>query len=160
MIRGLQGEIKQSKPFASLEEEAYLNLLRTTDALMRSETELLKTHGLSPSQYNMLRILRGGGEAGVTCREASERLLTKDPDITRLLDRLEQRGLIQRARSDHDRRVVRTRITEKGLKLLELLDEPSRAWSKGQLGHMDKKALRQLIVLLERARRSTRGDGG
>jgi DNA-binding MarR family transcriptional regulator len=152
VLRGLQGEIKQNKPFPSLEDEAYLNLLRTTDALVRKEVEALKAWGLSPTQYNTLRILRGAGEAGVTCREMSERLLTKDPDITRLVDRLETRGLIQRGRSDQDRRVVRMRITKAGLKLLAELDAPAMQWTREQLGHMSKEQLRGLIQLLELAR--------
>jgi len=157
MLRGLQGEIRQNKPFASLEEEAYLNLLRTTDALVRKEIEVLKTWGLSPTQYNALRILRGAGSDGVTCSEMSDRMLTRDPDVTRLVDRLESRGFIERARSDQDRRVVRTRITAAGLDLLEKLDEPSDKWTRGQLGHMTRTELRDFIRLLERAREGVAG---
>lgn len=152
MLRGLQAEIKQTKPFRSLEDEAYLNLLRTADALLRKEVELLKEFGLSPTQYNALRILRGAGDEGVTCGELSDRMLTKDPDVTRLIDRLEGRGLLQRARSDQDRRVVRTRITAAGLDVLARLDEPSDRWTRGQLGHLTKTELREFIRLLERAR--------
>jgi DNA-binding MarR family transcriptional regulator len=152
MLRGLQAEIKQTKPFRSTEDEAYLNLLRTADALLRKEVEHLKEYGLSPTQYNALRILRGAGSEGVTCGELSERMLTKDPDVTRLIDRLEARGLLARSRSDQDRRVVRTRITEEGLELLATLDEPSERWTRGQLGHMGETELRELIRLLERAR--------
>jgi DNA-binding MarR family transcriptional regulator len=152
MLRGLQAEIKQTKPFRSLEDEAYLNLLRTADALLRKEVELLKEFGLSPTQYNALRILRGAGDEGVTCGELSDRMLTKDPDVTRLIDRLEGRGLLQRARSDQDRRVVRTRITAAGLDVLARLDEPSDRWTRGQLGHLTKTELRDFIRLLERAR--------
>ena len=152
MLRGLQAEINQTKPFRSLEDEAYLNLLRTADALLRKEVELLKEFGLSPTQYNALRILRGAGDEGVTCGELSDRMLTKDPDVTRLIDRLEGRGLLQRARSDQDRRVVRTRITAAGLDVLARLDEPSDRWTRGQLGHLTKTELRDFIRLLERAR--------
>jgi len=152
VLRGLQAEIKQTKPFRSLEDEAYLNLLRTADALLRKEVELLKAHGLSPTQYNALRILRGAGSDGVTCSEMSDRMLTKDPDVTRLVDRLQSRGFIERARSDQDRRVVRTRITTAGLDLLAKLDEPSDKWTRGQLGHMTRAELRDFIRLLERAR--------
>jgi MarR family transcriptional regulator, organic hydroperoxide resistance regulator len=152
MLRGLQAEIKQSKPFASLEDEAYLNLLRTTDALARKEVEVLKARGLSPTQYNALRILRGAGEAGVTCGEMSDRMLTRDPDVTRLIDRLDTRGLIQRRRCDEDRRVVRTFITQAGLDLLAELDEPQSSWTKEQLGHLSESQLRELIALLELAR--------
>jgi DNA-binding MarR family transcriptional regulator len=152
MLRGLQAEIKQTKPFRSLEDETYLNILRTADALLRKEVELLKDYGLSPTQYNALRILRGAGEDGVTCGELSERMLTKDPDVTRLIDRLEARKLLTRARSDQDRRVVRTRITSDGLHVLAQLDEPSHRWTRGQLGHLSQAELRELIRLLERAR--------
>jgi DNA-binding MarR family transcriptional regulator len=153
MLRGLQAEIKQTKPFRSLEDEAYLNLLRTADALLRKEVELLKEYGLSPTQYNALRILRGAGDEGVTCGELSDRMLTKDPDVTRLIDRLEARKLLTRARSDQDRRVVRTRITDAGLDVLARLDRPSEEWTRGQLGHLEEAELRELIRLLERARR-------
>ncbi len=152
MLRGLQAEIRQTKPFQSLEEEAALNLLRTTDALVRQKAEMLKAWSLSPTQYNALRILRGAGVEGVTCGELSERMLTKDPDVTRLIDRLDTRGLITRGRHDADRRVVRTRITQAGLDLLAELDGPTRKLSKEQLGHLDEKQLRQLIELLELAR--------
>jgi MarR family transcriptional regulator, organic hydroperoxide resistance regulator len=153
----LQAEIRQTKPFTSLEEECFLSLVRTTDALVRLEVEALKEWQLTPTQYNALRILRGAGEQGATCGEVGDRMLTRDPDVTRLIDRLESRGLIQRARSAEDRRVVRTRITRAGLDLLAKLDEPSRAWSRAQLGHMTKAELLDLIALLERARASAPG---
>lgn len=152
MIRGLQAEIKQTRPFDSLESEAYLNVLRTADALMRKEVEALRAWGLSRTQYNALRILRGAGDDGVTCGELSERMITRDPDVTRLIDRLESRGLLHRVRSERDRRVVRNCITPTGLDLLAQLDEPARAWSKEQLGHLSEQQLRDLIALLEAAR--------
>ena len=152
MLRGLQAEIKQTRPFDTPEQEAYLNLLRTTDALVRKEVEALKAWGLSPTQYNALRILRGAGEEGVTCGEMSDRMLTRDPDVTRLIDRLEARGLLRRVRSERDRRVVRTCITAEGLRLLSEIDEPARAWTKDQLGHLSEEQLRALIALLEEAR--------
>ena len=155
MVRGLQQVIKQTKPFASLEEEAFLNLLRTTDALARREAELLKAYGLSPSQYNALRILRGAGAEGVTCGEMSERMLTKDPDVTRLIDRLDSRNLIQRSRSDQDRRVVRTTITQPGLDLLAQIDAPMRQVCASLLGHFTREQLRDFIALLELARSRT-----
>jgi DNA-binding MarR family transcriptional regulator len=157
MLHRLQAEIKQTKPFRSLEDEAYLNLLRTADALLRKEVELLKDYGLSPTQYNALRILRGGGSEGLTCGELSDRMLTRDPDVTRLIDRLEHRGLLTRARSDQDRRVVRLRISDEGLTVLARLDEPSEEWTRGQLGHLGRAELRDLIRLLERARERVTG---
>lgn len=148
----LQAEIRQARPFASLEEECYLSLLRTTDVLVRREVEALKAWRLTPTQYNALRILRGAGEPGATCGEIGERMLTRDPDVTRLIDRLEARGLIERTRSEEDRRVVRTRITQTGLDLLKAIDGPARSWSRAQLGHFTRTELRQLIELLDRAR--------
>ena len=155
MARGLQQEIKQTKPFASLEEEAFLNLLRTTDALARKEAELLKTYGLSPSQYNALRILRGAGSEGVTCGEMSERMLTKDPDVTRLIDRLDSRSLIQRSRSDQDRLEVRRTITQPGLDLLAQIGAPMGQLCGSLLGHFTREQLRDFIALLELARSRT-----
>lgn len=152
MAGKLQAEIRQTKPFSTLEEECYLSLVRTTDALARLEVEALKEWQLTPTQYNALRILRGAGQQGATCGEVGQRMLTHDPDVTRLIDRLEARGLIHRTRSDKDRRVVRTRITQAGLDLLRRLDEPAVSWSRAQLGHLTKKELLDLIGLLERVR--------
>lgn len=151
----LQTEIRQSRPFSSLEEEGYLSLRRTADELWRLEVEALKAWQLTPTQYNALRILRGAGDQGATCGEIGERMLTRDPDVTRLIDRLEARGLIHRIRSEEDRRVVRTRITKAGRDLLEAIDEPSRSWSRAQLGHLTRTELRDLIALLDRARART-----
>src|SRR5713226_6186305 len=118
MARGIQAEIKQSKPFTSLEEEAFVALMRTADQLAWRGAEMLKQHGLSPTQYNALRILRGAGAKGLACSEIGERMINRDPDITRLVDRLERRGLVQRSRDKRDRRVITTRITGAGLELL------------------------------------------
>lgn len=154
MTPRLQTEIKQKKPFRSLEDEVYLNALRTADALLRGTEELLKPLGLTPSQYNVLRILRGAGPEGLACREIAARMLTRDPDMTRLLDRLEKRGLVTRARSRRDRRVVQTRVTPAAMKLLKELDEPVEELHQRQLRHMGPGDLRQLARLLERARES------
>jgi DNA-binding MarR family transcriptional regulator len=139
-------------PQAGLEAQVFVSLLRTSDALARGAEALLKAHSLSPTQYNVLRILRGAGEQGLACREVSERLITRDPDITRLLDRLEARGLIARAREARDRRVVKTRITEEGLRLLAELDQPVRDAHRSQFRHLSERQLRQLLGLLDRAR--------
>jgi MarR family transcriptional regulator, organic hydroperoxide resistance regulator len=152
MVRRLQAEIKQRKPFGSLEEEAYLNLLRTADALFRGEEALLKPLDLSPPQYNVLRILRGAGADGLACKEIADRMLTRDPDVTRLLDRLEQRGLAVRAREQRDRRVITARITEAGSRVLKQLDRPILELQRQQLGHLGKKRLEALVLLLESAR--------
>lgn len=138
-------------PAACLEEGAFLDLLRTTDMLSRGLIQVLKTGELSATQYNVLRILRGTLE-GLTCGEIASRMITRDPDITRLLDRLEKRGLISRCRETKDRRTVMTRVTPHGLKLLARLDEPVRAAHRRQLGHLGRGQLRTLTDLLLVAR--------
>jgi len=148
----LQDEIKQRKPFASLEEEVYLNLQRTADALARRVAAALKPHGLSLTQYNVLRILRGAGNAGLACGEIGERMITRDPDVTRLLDRLEKRGLLQRVRDSRDRRVVMARILRPGLELLDALDAALAHLQKTSLKGLKQEELRNLSELLERAR--------
>jgi DNA-binding MarR family transcriptional regulator len=137
---------------ASLEERVFVALWRAADTLARAGEDLLKAHNLSSTQYNVLRILRGAGEKGLSCREIGERLIRRDPDITRLLDRLEARGLLGRTRETEDRRVVTTRITAAGLRLLGKLDEPVQDLHRRQLEHMPEKQLLQLLNLLERAR--------
>ncbi|HTS67742.1 MAG TPA: MarR family transcriptional regulator [Terriglobia bacterium] len=148
----LKDEIKQARPFESLESEVFLNLLRTADALSRGSEEILKLVGLSPTQFNVLRILRGAGEPGLCCREVAERMITRDPDITRLVDRLERRGLLARSRNRHDRRVITVRITPAGLKVLKDLDRPIEEFNRNRLSHMGKDELRRLAELLEAAR--------
>ncbi len=153
MTGQLRDEIKQQRPFESLEQEALLNVLRTADVLMQRLTAVLKPFKLSHSQYNVLRILRGAGPDGLACREISERMISRDPDITRLLDRLEARGLVTRTRDEKDRRVVMARITPEGLRLLEALDEPIAEVDRQPLQHLGEQRLRTLIELLELARR-------
>lgn len=152
MTGRVQKEIKQRKPFRRIEDEAFVNIQRTADALMQGVAATLKPMGLSPSQYNVLRILRGAEPDGLACREIADRMITRDPDITRLLDRLEDRGLVARSRDREDRRVITTRITEKGSRLLKELDEPIEALHVKQLGHLGNEKLRSLIDLLEGAR--------
>jgi DNA-binding MarR family transcriptional regulator len=147
-----QREITQRKPVRRVEDEAFVNLQRTADALLQGVAAALKPVGLSPAQYNVLRILRGAGPDGLACREIAERMITRDPDITRLLDRLEDRGLITRTRDRADRRVIATRITKKGLRLLKDLDGPIAALHAEQLGHLGDQRLRSLIELLGAAR--------
>jgi len=156
MAGRLRSEIRRSKPFAGAELEAFLNLQRTADALARGLAEALKPAGLSGPQYNILRILRGAGAGGCVCRELGERMVTRDPDITRLLDRLEARDLVARERGREDRRVVKTRVTEKGLRLLESLDAPVADLHRRLLGHLGARRLRALIELLEVARERAR----
>ena len=113
----MQAELKQKLPFTSREQEAYLSLLRTADALQAQVEGKLKEFGLTGTQYNALRILRGAGPDGLPCREIGERMITHDPDITRLFNRLEDRGFVERTRARHDRRVIYGKITAAGLKL-------------------------------------------
>jgi len=134
------------------EAEVFVNLVRTADALERGAEAFLKPYGLSGTQYNVLRILRGAGQSGLACREIACRLISHDPDITRLLDRMESRGLITRAREVKDRRVVKTRITAEGLRILRELDDPIRELHRRQFRGFPAKRLRQLSLLLEQAR--------
>ena len=151
----LSQEIHQEKPFAGLEEEAFLGLQRTASLLMQALGRELKGHDLSPAQYNTLRILRGAGPDALTCGEIGERLVSPGPDVTRLLDRLEQRGLITRLRDAEDRRVVRARITQEGTALLAGLDEPVDRALVRLLGNLGPAKLRTFIALLEEARAAT-----
>ncbi len=148
----LRAEIKQRKPFESPEHEAYLNLVRTASALMRREAELLKAYELTPAQFNVLRILRGAGAEGLICREIGERMLAYDPDVTKLLDRLEARGLVTRERKAEDRRAVVARISAEGSRMLEAVDKPMLALVVGLLGHLGAGRLKTLSTLLEAAR--------
>jgi DNA-binding MarR family transcriptional regulator len=148
----LKDEIKQGKPFESLQAEVFLNLMRTADVLLRGQEAILKLAGLSATQYNVLRILRGAGEQGLCCREVGERMIARDPDITRLVDRLERRGFLARSRDNRDRRVITVRITPAGLKVLKDLDGPMAEYNRRLLSHMDKGDLRKLVELLEAAR--------
>ncbi len=143
-----------------LEAEVFVGVLRTADALSRGAEALLKPAGLSGTQYNVLRILSAAGELGLACSEIGGRLISRDPDITRLLDRMESRGWIARAREQQDRRVVKTRITDEGRRILAELDAPVRELHRRQLHHIPQKQLRQLSILLERARSQAHADTG
>jgi len=136
---------------SSLEEQAFVALQRTADCLGWRVAEMLKAHGLSPTQYNALRILRGAGDAGLACSDIAERMINRDPDITRLVNRLEKRGLVRRSRANNDRRVITTRITAAGLQLLKSLDAPVDAIHRDLLGHLGERRLHSLITLLEEA---------
>src|SRR4051794_17693583 len=152
-------EIKKQRPFESLEQEAMLNIVRAADVLSAEMADVLKPATLSAAQYNVLRILRGAaaeaGGKGLPCGEIAARMITRDPDVTRLLDRLEKRGLISRCRQEKDRRVVCTRITPAGSKLLHELDPKIEAAHRKQLSHLGADKLKQLIELLEAARTTT-----
>jgi DNA-binding MarR family transcriptional regulator len=141
---------KRQRP-VGLEEVVFLDLSRTTDALSRPLVQVLRPEELSLTQYNVLRILRGTPE-GLPCGEIAARMITRDPDITRLLDRLEKRELISRCRETADRRMVMARITPDGLALLSRLDAPVQEAHRRQLGHLGKERLRALGELLRAAR--------
>lgn len=133
------------------EEVVFLELFRTADMLSRRMTQVLKAEDLTPNQYNVLRILRGSPD-GLPCGEIGNRMITRDPDITRLLDRLEKRSLIERWREQRDRRVVLARITQEGLELLGRLDEPVQDTHRQQLGHLGSEKLHTLSELLQESR--------
>lgn len=135
----------------SLEEATYLELLRTSDLLTRALLPVLKAEDLSATQYNVLRILRGAGDP-LPCSEIASRMITRDPDITRLLDRLDARGFVSRTRDTEDRRTVLARITPQGLRLLARLDDPIQDAHRRVLGHLGRERLAELGELLRQAR--------
>ncbi len=137
----------------SVEEAVFLELSRTADLLSRALASVLKMEDLSATQYNVLRILRGAPD-GLPCGEVGNRMITRDPDITRLLDRLEKRELISRCRETKDRRMVMARITPDGLKLLAQMDAPVQDAHRRQLGHLGQQRLRTLSELLQVARQN------
>lgn len=152
MAPDLKQELKQEKPFRSIQQEAELNLVRTANLLNDNFERMLKPYGITGTQYNVLRILRGAEPDGLCRNEVSARLLNRMPDATRLLDRMEEAGLVTRERSRKDRRLVTTRITEKGRDLVDSLDDVVAAQHQKQLGHLSEKQLRLLIDLLTEVR--------
>lgn len=154
--RSLQHEIGKKQPFESASEEAYLNIIRSAAALEGDIAPLLREHGLSESSYNALRILRGHHPAGATCGTVGAHMVVRVPDVTRLLDRLEEAGLVSRERDSVDRRLVIAKITRKGLDLLAKLDRPLLDAHDLQFAHMTREELRTLSRLLVKAR--TRPD--
>jgi DNA-binding MarR family transcriptional regulator len=153
-MRRLRRIIKQRKPFQSLQQEVFLEVLRTGHALVHDLVDLLRPYGLTQPQYNVLRILRGAGPAGLPTGEVGERMVaSREPDVTRLLVRMERSGLVRRQRRPDNRRVVTARITAQGLQVLTALDQPVLAMHATQLQHMTRRELEQLATLLERARR-------
>ncbi|HWF46309.1 MAG TPA: MarR family transcriptional regulator [Bryobacteraceae bacterium] len=148
----LAEELRMTRPFACLEEEAMLSVMRTAEVISQQGASLLKSFELSANQYNVLRILRGSRDTGLTCGQIGERMISRDPDITRLLDRLESRGLIARERSEADRRVVVAHISAAGLSLLHEMDPDILSYNRRFFESFGAKKLRQLIELLEEAR--------
>ncbi len=140
---------RRPAPPLSLENLLFVALLKTADFLGLQAEQLLKSHGLTATQYNVLRILRGAEPAGLACRSIGDRMISHDPDMTRLLDRMEKRGLITRSRHAEDRRVVKSRITSAGLDLLKSLDQPVRELHKRQFRHIPPARLKMLARLLE-----------
>jgi DNA-binding MarR family transcriptional regulator len=145
----IAAEISQTKPFSCREEEAFLNLARSYEHLLQGLSELFRSYNLSTTQYNVLRILRGAGSAGLTCSEAANRMISHDPDITRLFDRLESRGLVIRSRSVEDRRVVMATISEAGMALLAQIDQPLIDLHAEQMNRLSPEKVEELISLLE-----------
>lgn len=152
MTHELREEIRQIRAFKSLEQEAYLNVVRTASVLSDAFDQVLKAAGITAAQYNVLRILRGAEPDGLCRNEVRDRMLTRMPDMTRLLDRMEAAGLVTRSRDGVDRRQVTTRITARAARMLEKLDDVVMAEHKRRLGHMSKAELKSLIDLLSRAR--------
>jgi len=153
MASRLQKELKKRGPFESLEQEAMLNLVRTNDQFQICFTRLFRQYGLTPAQYNVLRILRGAGEP-LPILEVADRMVTVVPGITGLIDRLEEAGWVKRVRSQEDRRVVRVDLTAKSHTLLAKLDQPVLELHRSLLSHLTQDELRQLSQLLEKARQS------
>lgn len=145
-------EIKQQKPFRTAESEAFVSLVRTADALVRQVDQLLKPHALTMTQYNALRILRGAGGDGATCSHIAERLITNDPDVTRLLDRLEKRGWVERMRSATDRRIVLSTLTRAGAEILSRLDREVDDLHARQFAPVGRKGLGALVDELDAIR--------
>jgi DNA-binding MarR family transcriptional regulator len=148
----LQAELRQTRPFRSLEHEALLSIERTAALLGHGVAEALRRYEVTPTQYNVLRILRGAGERGLCRNDVRDRLVSQVPDVTRLLDRMEEMGLVERERDTGDRRMVFTRLTRKGAQLLARIDEPVTRLHHRQLGHLGATKLRKLIELLAEAR--------
>lgn len=148
VARTLQDDLKQTRPFDGIEEEVYLSVVRTAAVLERQFAQILKPYGLTPTQYNVLRILRGSGDEGLCRNEVGARLVREVPDVTRLLDRMKQMRLIRRQRSDTDRRLVRTHITQKGLDVLAELDAQARKAHRERLVHVGPQKLRALADML------------
>jgi len=153
-MAALKQEIAQQRPFSSMEEEALLNLLRTADCIQRAFQRRTRQWGVTGTQYNVLRILRGAGPQGLTCTAIGERMITAEPDITRLLARMKGLKLIKQQRDKRDRRVVWTQISAAGLELLSRMDEEITRMPKDLLGHLSPNEVVELTRLLELARQN------
>src|SRR5215213_4754622 len=152
MFTTLRDEIKQTKPFTSLEEEAQLNIVRTGAVLLDDAEQLFRPHGITSTQYNVLRILRGSEPEGLCRNELRDRMLTRMPDVTRLLDRMEEAGLVERTRDNEDRRMVTSRITKKSLDLLAELDPLVAENEKQSFSGISRDQIQTLIDVLDAVR--------
>lgn len=153
-MAALKHEIAQQRPFSSVEEEALLNMMRTADCLQRAVQHRIRPWGITSTQYNVLRILRGAHPQGLTCSAIGDRMITAEPDITRLLARMKTMKLIRQQRDKRDRRVVWTQISAAGLDLLGKMDPEINRGPKELLGHLNYNELMEFIRLLERARKT------
>ena len=149
----LREEIGQQAPFQSVEEQALLNLMRTADCLDRAVQRRIRPYGITGTQYNVLRILRGAHPRGLTCSAIGSRMITAEPDVTRLVSRLKKLKLVQQHRDRHDRRVVWTQISAAGMELLGQMDPMIEKAPPQLLGHLSGEDLGQLVRLLEEARK-------
>ena len=152
----LHHELKKRRPFASPDQETALSILRTSDQLQIRFARMFREHGLTPSQYNVLRILRGEGQP-LPILEIASRTIAVVPGITGLIDRLEQAGFVNRVRCERDRRVIYVALTDHGTRTLAALDEPLLALHRKLLGHLSQAELKELIRLLERVREPLNG---
>ena len=148
----IQEEIQQNRPFERIEEEALVSVARTSSVLERAMAVFLKPFDVTPTQYNILRILRGSNDSGLCRHEIAARMITQVPDVTRLLDRMEEAGLIKRTRGIDDRRVVRTEITEKGSEMLDRIAPQLAEWQDRFARELGVKDLETLVQLLDRVR--------
>ena len=153
-MAALRHEIAQERPFSSLEEEALLNLMRTSDCVNRAFQKRARHWGVTSTQYNVLRILRGAKPQGLTCSAIGDRMITAEPDITRLLARMKTLKLIRQQRDRHDRRVLWTQISASGLELLKQMDPEILQTPKDLLGHLNREELSEFVRLLELARKN------
>ncbi len=145
----MKSSAKQPCGEAPNQDRLFVAILKSADSLSQEAEQLIKSHNLTMAQYNVLRILRGAEPVGMLCRGISERMISRDPDMTRLLDRMEKRGLITRERQKDDRRIIMTRITADGLAFLKKLDQPVRDLHKRQFAHMKSARMKALAELLE-----------
>lgn len=148
----LQDEIRQTRPFETIGDEALLSILRTASVLEHGVTEVLRPHGITHTQYNVLRILKGAGARGLCGREVGERLISRVPDVSRLMDRMEEMELLSRTRDSGDRRHVTARLTARGRRVLAQATPDLEAFARGRADRVPQKALEALVRALEAVR--------